>query len=75
MVDFARQTTSSYVRFYPISAAAKKYIENRHGSYQRYYQPKESCTVFELPNDEGDAGHYARRLSEAGFHVQEVEVN
>ena len=74
MVDFAQQTTTNYVRFYPISAAAKKYVENRHGAYMRYYKEKENCTVFVLPHDEGDAGYYARRLVEAGFHVQEVET-
>ena len=74
MVDFAKQTTSNYVRFYPISPAAKKYVENRHGVYEKYYKPKESCTVFQLPDEEGDAEHYARRLVEAGFYVQKVEV-
>jgi hypothetical protein len=74
MVDFAQQTTTNYVRFYPISAAAKKYVENRHGAYGKYYKAKENCTVFVLPHDEGDAGYYATRLAEAGFHVQEVEA-
>lgn len=73
MVDFAQQTTTNYVRFYPISPAAKKYVENRHGVYGRYYKAKESCTVFELPKDEGDAEYYAQRLTEAGFHVHKVD--
>ena len=75
MVDFAQQRTANYVRFYPISPAAKKYVENRHGVYEKYYKPKESCTVFQLPDEEGDAEHYARRLIEAGFYVQEVEAH
>jgi hypothetical protein len=74
MVDFAQQTTANYVRFYPISAAAKKYVENRHGFYEKYYKAKESCTVFELPVEETDAEYYAKRLVEAGFHVQKVET-
>ncbi len=74
MVDFAQQTTANYVRFYPISAAAKKYVENRHGFYEKYYKAKESCTVFEIPDDESDAEYYAKRLVEAGFHVQQVET-
>jgi hypothetical protein len=72
MVDFAQQTTTSYVRFYPISPAAKKYVENRHGAYERYYKRDENCTVFDLPDEEGNAETYARRLVEAGFHVQKV---
>jgi len=75
MVDFARQTTTSYVRFYPISPAAKKYVERRHGVYERYYKPQENCAVFELPGDEGNAEHYARCLVEAGFYVQRVEAH
>ena len=75
MVDFAKQTTTNYVRFYPISPAAKKYVENRHGVYEKYYKPKENCTVFELPDAEENAEYYARRFVEAGFHVQEVEVH
>jgi hypothetical protein len=72
MVDFAQQTTTSYVRFYPISPAAKKYVENRHGLDERCYKPGENCYVFELPDEGGNAEQYARRLREAGFHVQEV---
>jgi hypothetical protein len=74
MVDFAKQTTTNYVRFYPISPAAKKYVENRLGVYEKYYKPRENCTVFELPDDEGNAEHYARHLVEAGFYVQEVDA-
>ena len=55
MVDFAKQTTTNYVRFYPISPAAKKYVENRDGFYEKYYQPGENCTVFQLPHQEGNA--------------------
>jgi hypothetical protein len=73
MVDFVRQTTTNYVRFYPISPAAKKYVENGHGDYKKYYKPEENCTVFELPGDEGNAEYYASRLVEGGFHVQEIE--
>lgn len=74
MIDFAQQTTVNYVRFYPISAAAKKYVENRQGFYEKYYRAKESCTVFEIPDDETDAEYYGKRLAEAGFHVQKVEA-
>ena len=74
MVDFAQQTTTSYVRFYPISPAAKKYVENRHWGYEKHYKPEENCTVFELPGEEGTAKSYARRLVEAGFYVQKVEA-
>jgi hypothetical protein len=74
MVDFAQQTTTSYVRFYPISPAAKKYIEKRQGGYERYYKPTENCTVFELPDGEQNAHDYARCLAEAGFYVQKVEA-
>ena len=73
MVDFAQQTTTKYVRFYPISAAAKKFVENRLGFYDKYYKPAESCTVFELPDGQRNAEYYAQRLVEAGFHVQELE--
>ena len=75
MVDFAKQTTTSYVRFYPLSPAAKKYVDSRHGVYEKYYKPKENCTVFELPDEEGNAEYYARRLVEAGFHVQDVDAH
>jgi hypothetical protein len=72
MVDFAKQTTTSYVRFYAISPAAKKYLGNRQGTYESYHKPDENCTVFELPDEEGNAESYGRRLVEAGFHVQKV---
>ena len=75
MVDFAKQTTANYVRFYPISPAAKKYVENRNGAYEKFYTPKEGCTVFQLPDDEENAESYARRLVEAGFHVQDVDAH
>jgi hypothetical protein len=74
MVDFARQTTTNYVRFYPISPAARKYVEKGNGVYSKYYKSEETCAVFAIPEDEGDAGYYAKRLVEAGFHVQEVEA-
>jgi hypothetical protein len=74
MVDFAQQTTTSYVRFYAISPAAKKYIGNGHGAHEKYYKPDDNCTVFELPDEEGNAENYARRLVEAGFYVQKVEA-
>jgi hypothetical protein len=35
---------------YPICPAAQKYVENRHGFYEKHYQPRENCTVFELPD-------------------------
>ncbi len=75
MVDFAMQITASYVRFYPVSPAAKKYIDNRHGVYEKYYKPGENCTVFELPDEQGNAEDYASRLVKAGFHVQDVEAH
>ena len=56
---------------YPL---AKKDVENRHGFYEKYYKPRENCTVFELPDQEGNAEYYTRRLVEAGFHVQDVEA-
>ena len=74
MVDFAQQRTANYVRFYPISPAARKYLEKRQGDHEKYYKPKENCAVFELPGEEGNAEHYARRLVEAGFYVQKVEA-
>ena len=74
MVDFAKQITTNYVRFYPVSPAAKKYVETRQGFYEKYYKSRENCTVFELPGDEGNADYYGKRLVEAGFHVQDVEA-
>ena len=74
MVDFARQTTTGFVRFYPISPAAKKYVEKRHWGYEKNYKQHENCTVFELPDEEGSAEHYGRCLVEAGFYVQRVEA-
>lgn len=75
MVDFAQQTTTSYVRFYAISPAAKKYLGNGHGAFEKYYKPDENCTTFELPDEEGNAENYARRLVDAGFYVQKVEAH
>jgi hypothetical protein len=75
MVDFAKQTTANYARFYPVSPAARKYVENQHGIYEKYYKPEDNCTVFRLPEDEGDAEYYGRRLVEAGFHVQDVDAH
>jgi hypothetical protein len=72
MVDFARQITTSYVRFYPISPAAKKYVGRLH---EKHYKQQENCTVFELPAEEGDAECYARGLVKAGFYVQRVEAD
>ena len=74
MVDFAKQTTANYVRFYPVSATAKKYVDNGNGVYNEFYKPVENCTTFELPHEEGTSEYYARRLVEAGFHVQDVEA-
>lgn len=74
MVDFAKQTTTNYMRFYPVSPAAKKYIEKPNAAYERYYKPGENCIVFALPDDEANAGHCVRHLVEAGFYVQEVEA-